>query len=110
LTKDIFLNAIKLLEAKGITKIEDLLILYGLRNEFLNKNEQPKISLIKENTACQRPLQIRYVSFDNNLQIIKVSPQEVIEEGGKNYLLAVSMISNKEIKLNLNRVLDAKII
>ena len=108
--KEIFFKIRDTLKNKGITRAQDFITLYGFSNDFLKKNQQPKLSIIKKSILAQLLLQIDYVSFNNNLRTYIVMPKELIEDRKTTYLLAENPKTKDTITFNIHRILQVEVV
>ncbi len=109
-TKEIFFKIKGILARQGVTLIQDYITLYGFTNEFFRRNEEPKLSVIRESIIARVALQMSYLSSSNELRTFVVIPKEIIENRGYRYLLAWSARDNEVLKLNLSRILRAEVV
>jgi len=109
-TKEIFLKLREILEDKGITRVEDFITLYGFDNEFFKKNQQPKISLIRESIIARIAIKIGYLSYQSEIKSVVVIPKELMEDKGRVYLLGLFPDREELVKFNLTRILNVEIV
>lgn len=105
----IFFKIKEVLKDKGVTKIDDLLSIYGLNNEFLKRLQEEKLSLIKESISNFRELKVKYLSYSSNLHTFNLKPKELVEENNF-YIIGTDPLTHKELRLNINRILNLEIV
>jgi DNA polymerase III epsilon subunit family exonuclease len=108
-TAQIFLKIKEILKDKGVKRIEELLTLYGFNNEFFRKFQEPKIALIRESITAQLNVKFNYLSPSNKLHTFIFKPQK-LERQENMYVVGINSQSNKEVKLDLSRILSLEII
>jgi DNA polymerase-3 subunit alpha (Gram-positive type) len=108
-TSQIFLKIKEILKTKGITKMEELLGLYGFNNEFFKRFQEPKVALIRESIKLELSVKFNYLSYSNKLSTFKFRPHR-LEEKDRMYVVGLEPESGKEIRLSLNRILNLEII
>ncbi|MCM8773365.1 MAG: exonuclease domain-containing protein [Candidatus Omnitrophica bacterium] len=109
-TKEIFFKLKNILERKGIIRPQDFITLYGFDNDFFRKNQQPKISLMRESILANISLKVDYLSYNSDIKTLVVIPKELMEDKGRIYLLGLFPDREDMVKLNFTRILNVEII
>ena len=101
---EVFYKLLDLLKAKGIQTLEELIALYGLRNEVFRSWENKRIDLFKEAISKRCELNMSYFSQGNNIEQEKILPLGIEQEN--NYLSLLYQGSKGEpFRISLNRIL-----
>ena len=103
LTSQIFLKIKKELEKKGIAKIEELVSLFALPNQFLKNFHQPLLAFLKECIEEKFKIKVRYFSYKGLVEFIFL-PKLISD----NFILGKR--EKEEIRLKITRILDVEII
>lgn len=104
LTSQIFLKMKKRLEEKGITKIEELVSLFALPNQFLKNFHQPLLAFLKECIEEKFKIKVRYFSYKEGLKEFIFLPQLISDE------FVFGRGKQEELKLKITRILGIEII
>ncbi len=104
LTSQIFSKIRKNLEEKGITKIEEILSLFALPNQFLKNLYQPLLAFLKECIEEKFKIKVRYFSYKEGLKEFAFLPQQISDE------FVFGRSKQKELKLKITRILGVEII
>ncbi|MDP2922587.1 MAG: 3'-5' exonuclease [Candidatus Omnitrophota bacterium] len=98
-----------ILKEGKLENLADFISLYGLNNEIFKLKEEPKVSLVKEAITKQLYLKARYFSYRNTMEEEAIKPVDLSQENN-NFFLWCQNKAGKGWRINLNRLLDIKMI
>ncbi|MFA5008240.1 MAG: 3'-5' exonuclease [Candidatus Omnitrophota bacterium] len=108
-TSKVFFKLRDILKQGNLNNLEDFISLYGLNNEIFRVREEPKIYLVKKAIEDKVPLRARYFSHQNIVEKEEIKPINLSQEN-KNFFLWYESKLGKNIRINLNRILDIEIV
>lgn len=106
-TSKVFFRLRDILRKSNLNNLEDYLSLYGFNNEIFKTRQEPKIELVNKAISAKLFLKARYFSYQNIMEQERIKPIDLSREN-KNLFLWYENSNGKNIRINLNHILDAE--
>lgn len=103
----IFFRLRDTLRKGGIDSLQDFVFLFGMNNAVYQKCKQPKLSLVQQAIDGKEVIKIKYLSYTNVVEEIKIRPLCFFQESRNTYLQYKTM-DQGESRVNWNWILDAQ--
>lgn len=105
----VFFRLRDILRENNLNNLEDFVSLYGFNNEIFRVKEEPKVYLVNKAINNRQFLKARYFSYQNTMNEERIKPINLSQEN-KNFFLWYEDSHGKNIRINLNCILDAEIV
>ncbi len=105
----VFFKLRDMLKDNRLNNLEDFVSLYGLQNEIFKSKEEPKIYLVRKAIDNKSFLRVRSFSYQNTMDQEAIKPLSLTRENDS-FFLAYENRHGKNIRINLNRILDVEIV
>jgi len=105
----VFFKLRDMLKDHRLNSLEDFVSLYGLQNEIFKTKEEPKVYLVRKAIDNKSFLRVRSFSYQNTMDEEAIKPLGLTRENDS-FFLAYENRHGKNIRINLNRILDVEIV
>ncbi len=106
-TYKVFFKLRDILGQGRLNNLEDFLSLYGFGNAIYRKKEEPKVSIVTKAITDKSFLRARYFSQKNIMEEGYIKPINLSQENNS-FFLWYEDKTGKNIRMNLNRILDVE--
>jgi DNA polymerase III epsilon subunit len=105
----VFFKLRDILKECKLNNLEDYISIYGLANGIFRLKEEPKVQMVKKAISSQMILKTRYFSYQNTMEEEHIKPLNLSYEE-RNFFLCYQNKLGRNTRINLNRILELKIV
>ncbi|MBN2482730.1 MAG: 3'-5' exonuclease [Candidatus Omnitrophica bacterium] len=108
LTSKVYGSLQKELVKKGIATMAEYVALFGIKNEFLKKIQEPKVGFLQESIETKLTVQVRYLASDGNVTGGIIKPCGFIGED-KSVLEAIEIKTGQRLRIDVRTIISLEL-